>query len=203
MADADTLFWPSLYARLVPSRYGRSPQDAPPRFGQRAFFTDHDTLRRHVETELVSLLNSACLESALLASDLAGLALTDEIRARRAANRGFDDWPFEDAPELRTSILNYGLPAIIGAVHFNLTAEQFEQRLRDAIVAFEPRLRPGSISVEIESQINGRIDTERALTFKVRGEIAGAGGARVRLELTTVWDAGRSDASVVDARIGR
>ncbi len=196
MADPDTLFWPSLYARIAPSRYGRGDEDAPDpdvpapesgdvpaeRFGESAFFTDFDTLRLHVETELVCLLNASCLESALLAGELDGRAFNETPRERRR-----QQLPFHDAPDVRTSIVNYGLPAIIGASAFALTAAEVEQRMREAILAFEPRIRGDTLRVQILSQKNGRLDTEAPLQFVVQGEIRGAEDS-VGLVINTIWD---------------
>lgn len=206
MADPDTLFWPSLYARLAPSRYGGGDEAAPDagapapeagdspteRFGEHAFFTDFDRLRRHVEVELVCLLNASCLESALLAADLDGRAFNDAPRESRRSQLPFNDWP-----ELRTSIVNYGLPAIIGASAFALTAVEVEQRMREAILAFEPRIRGDTLRVRILSQKNGRLDTETPLQFVVEGEIRGAEDS-VGIVINTVWDPERlrSEATV-------
>jgi predicted component of type VI protein secretion system len=196
MADPDTLFWPSLYARLAPSRYGGGEEAAPrpdapapeagdaaaERFGEHAFFTDFDRLRRHVETELVCLLNASCLESALLAAELDGQAFVDTPRESRRRQLPFHEWP-----EIRTSIVNYGLPAIIGASAYALTAAEVEQRMREAILAYEPRIRGDTLRVEILSQKNGRLDTEVPLQFVVEGEIRGAEDS-VGIVINTIWD---------------
>jgi type VI secretion system protein ImpF len=54
----------------------------------------------------------------------------------------------EPWPQVRNSVLNYGLPPLSGAVASGLDVAKLERALRQAIVDFEPRILPDSVSVK-------------------------------------------------------
>lgn len=56
--------------------------------------------------------------------------------------RDFSDWPY-----LRQSVLNYGLPALSGRLVSGLDLTELERAMRDAILAFEPRILPDTLQV--------------------------------------------------------
>jgi predicted component of type VI protein secretion system len=182
MSATDELFWPSLYARLAPSRYGaeaefsggEGEQDG---FGVSRFFVPFAELRAQVETELESLFNRPCLESALVGAALRG-------RTGDAAD-GLEQ-PFEAHPLVRASIVNYGLPALIGRSAYSLRAAEIETRLRRALDSFEPRIRPETLRVTVSTAQGGRVDPDREITFTVEGEIL-AVGRRLRIMISTLW----------------
>lgn len=76
--------------------------------------------------------------------------------------------PLDDFPEVRTSVLNQGLPELIGRA---LDAPTMQQRAREvtaALRAFEQRLRPETITVVFDHSL---IETQNKLHFMVSGEI--------------------------------
>jgi type VI secretion system protein ImpF len=54
----------------------------------------------------------------------------------------------ESCPQVRNSVVNFGLPPLSGLTASGLDARQLERTLRQAIVDFEPRILPDSISVK-------------------------------------------------------
>lgn len=184
MADPNELFWPSLYSRLAPSRYsdderhGDDIGDSEEGLGMARFFTDFDTLREHIEVELETMLNASCLEATLLGGELRGLP-ADMVK------RG--EYPFDGYPRVQRSIINYGMPAIIGRNAYTLPINLIEERLRRAITDFEPRVRPESVSVKLVAEDSGTLNAERPLEFVISGEILGAGGS-MRVIINSLWD---------------
>lgn len=53
----------------------------------------------------------------------------------------------ESWPQVRNSVLNYGLPPLSGMAASGLDLGQLERTLRQAIIDFEPRILPDSVSV--------------------------------------------------------
>lgn len=204
MASQDELFWPSLYARLAPSRYqddrafeahapdGDADADA---FGIERHFVDFETLRDQVETELQSLLNATSLEATLAGAMLRG-GPSDAL-PRTAL-------PFHGHPRVRASIVNYGLPAFIGRNVYTLPLGEIETRLRDAILAFEPRIKADTMRVRVEASNNksDRIDPDKALAFTIEGEIFGPSES-LRIAIRTVWDPERIGTGVDAVELGR
>jgi type VI secretion system protein ImpF len=79
--------------------------------------------------------------------------------------------PLDDYPEVKTSVLNQGLPELIGR---SLDAQAMVKRgeeVATALRAFEQRLRPETISVVFDSR---RVESENKLHFAINGEIRNA-----------------------------
>ncbi|SEA47520.1 type VI secretion system baseplate subunit TssE [Rubrimonas cliftonensis] len=185
MADDSELFWPSLYGRLVPSRYdedtaGLTDEDFADDGGApQHFLNDFSTLQRHVQVELVQILNSTGLEASLGAKDYPG--------GDRPARGEKASYPFDAYPAVQLSILNYGLPAIIGRQALSLPLPVIEKRIREAIGAYEPRIRPETMRVRVTTEKGDTIDPERPLEFTIEGEIYGAPES-LRVLINTLWD---------------
>jgi type VI secretion system protein ImpF len=97
--------------------------------------------------------------------------------------------PLDDYPEVRTSVLNQGLPELIGRSLDSDTMARRSAEITAALRAFEQRLRPESISVVFDTS---RIETENKLTFSVSGEIRNAvEESWVQLKTTVDLDDGR------------
>jgi type VI secretion system protein ImpF len=54
----------------------------------------------------------------------------------------------ESWPQVRNSVLNYGLPPLSGLTASGLDVPKLERALRQAILDFEPRILPDSVSVK-------------------------------------------------------
>lgn len=95
----------------------------------------------------------------------------------------------EDFPEVRTSVLNQGLPELIGRSLDGDTMARRSAEITAALRAFEQRLRPETIHVVFDTS---KIETENKLTFSVSGEIRNAvEEAWVQLKTTVDLDDGR------------
>ena len=79
--------------------------------------------------------------------------------------------PLDDYPEVRTSVLNQGLPELIGRSLDSDTMARRTQEITTALKAFEQRIRPETIRVLFDTS---KIETENKLVFSVSGEIRNA-----------------------------
>ena len=135
--------------RFWPSLYDRlRSRDAK---GIDDYFVDSSQLRGVVKRDLEVLLNATSLEST---TDLAGF------------------------PNVRKSVLNYGLPDITGKIVSGLSAWEIQESLRNALAHFEPRIMPDSLSVEVDTtgvgiNSNRAYDPERGLNLSISGTILG------------------------------
>ncbi|MBW8783929.1 MAG: type VI secretion system baseplate subunit TssE [Novosphingobium sp.] len=104
---------------------------------------NESALRATVRRELGWLLNTTCLGSAI---DL------------------------DPYPEVKTSVLNYGVPDLAGkAIHLRLVLQRARD-IRTAIRAFEPRFDASSLSVEVSD----KVERENAVTFEIHGDVRSA-----------------------------
>jgi type VI secretion system protein ImpF len=108
--------------RINPSLLDRltdeAPQNAASRGGQSLTLSE---LRRSVLRDLNWLFNSS-----------------QSLKAQEA-----ESWP-----QVRNSVVNYGLPPLSGLCASGLDLVQLERTLRTAIIDFEPRILPDSVSVK-------------------------------------------------------
>ncbi|KAB7763668.1 type VI secretion system baseplate subunit TssE [Xanthomonas maliensis] len=68
-------------------------------------------------------------------------------------------------PQVRGSVLNFGIPDLTGAALADIDATALQQRLHAAIVQFEPRLIAESLRVDVQTDA-ARMD-RRALLFTI------------------------------------
>ena len=192
MAEETELFWPSLYSRLVPHRYGDPEAPAPDddeMAGPEHFLTNFRTLRHHIETDLISLLNATCLEAAM------SIGEADPVNEHgNFATLARDRFPLADYPAVRRSVVNYGLPSMIGQSIYRLRIEDLENELREAILAYEPRLNKLTVRVDRRMVDAGtgpeevdEIDPEKPISFDIQAEVRGKGEA-IQVLISTVWD---------------
>lgn len=74
----------------------------------------------------------------------------------------------EPYPDVRTSVLNYGLPDIAGQTYSRRSAFQRERDIEAVIEAFEPRLKDVKVTCELHS------DNPEELSYVIKGSIADA-----------------------------
>lgn len=79
----------------------------------------------------------------------------------------------EPYPQVRTSVLNYGVPAMSGRAMTHRAVLQRAREIRSALLNFEPRLDPDSLVVEASDDI----ERENAITFVIRGDVSSAAHA--------------------------
>jgi type VI secretion system protein ImpF len=75
----------------------------------------------------------------------------------------------DDYPDVRTSVLNYGIPDLTGTALSGVNAATLQRQIRDAILAFEPRLTPGTLHVTVETD-RQRMDRQ-SLVFSIESEM--------------------------------
>jgi type VI secretion system protein ImpF len=66
-------------------------------------------------------------------------------------------------------VVNFGIPDLAGAAVAGIDVTDLQRRLRDALVAFEPRLTPSTLRVIVGSDTD-RMD-QRSLTFRIESEM--------------------------------
>jgi len=99
-------------------------------------------LRESVIRDLEWLLNTGCLET------------TQELT---------------DYPEVRHSVLNYGIPDIAGGSASGKDILRMERDLKQAIVDFEPRILPGTLKVSVT--VNAEEMSVNTMVFEIQGEL--------------------------------
>jgi type VI secretion system protein ImpF len=77
----------------------------------------------------------------------------------------------DDYPEVRTSVLNHGLPEMVGRSLDRKAMLARAGEITAALRAFEQRLRPDTIRVTFDTS---RIEEENKLHFSIGGEIRNA-----------------------------
>jgi type VI secretion system protein ImpF len=130
--------------RLQPSLLDRLTDEEPGKkvsFGDRYFLTINK-LRQSVIRDLEWLLNTNNFEAI---KDLSGL------------------------PFVSSSVLNYGIPDLVGKTTSGVEAEALGRLVRQAIVNFEPRILKKTVQVRVFSARDQA--SRRALTFEITGEM--------------------------------
>lgn len=130
--------------RLQPSLLDRLTDDAPE---QTTETREHRVLslrqlRQGVLRDLSWLLNTSALESM---QDLS------------------------ETPLAARSVINFGTPALSGSHLTSADLPKIEQKIKQAIIDFEPRISPNSLRLELiadERQMN-----HRAMCFKIEGDL--------------------------------
>lgn len=184
----EDVYWPSLYSRLAPGKYARGgaaidhagSKDGI--WGPEKFLIDLPTLKRHIEIDLLDLMNSTCLEATLFAA-----------KGQSAS------FPFDSFPRVRRSIINYGLPTMIGRLLYHATPAALELDIRDAIVAFEPRLKRETVKVRLELAENDKIDPSEPIRLFIEAKAPSTRGD-VIVRMNTIWDLEKVRSQAMAAR---
>jgi len=98
-------------------------------------------LRREVARDLDALLNTVALESTV---------------------------NMDDAPYVRKSILNYGLPDLSNRTIDEAGVNEIPDEIRAAVINYEPRLAAGSLRIERDNTVDA---VELKIRFLVRAEL--------------------------------
>ncbi|MEO6925494.1 MAG: type VI secretion system baseplate subunit TssE [Rhodanobacter sp.] len=75
----------------------------------------------------------------------------------------------EDYPEVSRSVLNFGIPDLTGMALSGIDANVLERQVKDAILAFEPRLTANTLRLTVNA-LSKRMDRQ-ALVFKIESEM--------------------------------
>jgi type VI secretion system protein ImpF len=130
--------------RLQPSLLDRLTDEEPGNkasFGDRHFLTI-SKLRQSVTRDLEWLLNTSNFEAT---QNLSGL------------------------PYVSGSVLNYGIPDLVGKPISGVEAEALGRAVRQAILNFEPRILKKTVKVQVVSDKDKA--SRSALTFEITGEM--------------------------------
>lgn len=85
------------------------------------------------------------------------------------ASRSLNDAELEDFPQVRGSVLNYGLPDLCGVSASGLDLHDLEEMIRAAVERFEPRLIPGTL--EVRATRDNESVGQTAIVFEIRGDL--------------------------------
>lgn len=134
-----------------------------------------DVLREAVRRDIEMLFNIERLEADYLFT---------EKEARRY------DSPsqiLEDFPEVRRSVVNYGVPSFSGKLGSDFDTDLLARELREVLTVFEPRLRPDSLRVKVKvgSKSGMRIEIDGLLLMSPAPE-------RLRLSTAIDLDSGQA-----------
>jgi type VI secretion system protein ImpF len=126
---------------LAPVGGARSPYDFPVPRLER--FGERE-LRDCIQRDLAWLLNDVHLEAAM---------------------------PLDEVPEVRSAVINQGVPEITGLSLDNKALEQRNGEVLAVIRAFEQRLLPDTLRVQFDTSL---VESHNKLHFTIQGEIRNA-----------------------------
>ena len=129
--------------RINPSLLDRLTDEAPGAAGGRGAFSSLSELRRSVLRDLTWLFNTTQL---------------------------FDDESAEAWPQVRKSVLNYGLPPLAGTHASSIDFPRLERALRQAIIDFEPRILPDSLRVRAVVRPS-QLDHHNVIGVEIQGHL--------------------------------
>jgi type VI secretion system protein ImpF len=161
--------------RINPSLLDRltdeAPQNTASRGGQSLTLSE---LRRSVLRDLNWLFNSSQI-----------------LKAQEA-----ESWP-----QVRNSVVNYGLPPLSGLCASGLDLVQLERTLRTAIIDFEPRILPDSVSVKALLERES-LDHHNVVSLHIEG-LLWAQPVPIELLLRTQLNLESGQSSVEETTLGR
>ncbi len=76
----------------------------------------------------------------------------------------------EHYPEVRRSVINYGIPVLSGKNFSGVDWRELERSIHDAILAFEPRILPDSLKVKAFAPTD-LLGHHNLLQFELRGDL--------------------------------
>lgn len=79
------------------------------------------------------------------------------------------DADLTDYPEVSRSVLNFGIPDLTGVALSGINPETLQRRVRDAIIAYEPRLTANTLRVNVNA-LSKRMERQ-ALIFNIESEM--------------------------------
>jgi type VI secretion system protein ImpF len=75
----------------------------------------------------------------------------------------------EDYPEVGKSVLNYGIPDLAGVVASSMDVKSIEEKLRESIIRYEPRIISDTLKIRVE--IDGDAANQSAVSFRIDAEL--------------------------------
>ena len=137
--------------------------------GPRGIVVSADVLREAVRRDIEVLFNTERFESV-------------PMMTPREAEVAADDPPsLADFPEVRRSVLNYGVPPFAGRSTRDFDRDQLARELKAVLAAFEPRLRESATKVTVSTS------EKTGLSIEIDGLLV-MSPAPERLRLRTLVD---------------
>jgi type VI secretion system protein ImpF len=121
--------------------------------------TDHEP-DKDVEGPEKRVLTKAQLRQAVL-RDLVWLFNTTRLEAGEVLS---------EVPSVRRSVLNFGLPALSGQTASMVEPADLERAVREAILAFEPRILPASLRVQA-IVTDTQLDQHNVISVQIEGQL--------------------------------
>jgi type VI secretion system protein ImpF len=143
---------------------------------------DADTLREAVRRDIEMLFNIERMEADFL------LTPSEQLRVQTTEDQ------LADFPNVRSSVINYGVPSFSGRRGSDFDKDALERELRDVLQTFEPRLKPNSVKVKItiNDKTGMRIGIDGILLLSPVPE-------RLRLSTAIDLDNGQATTTLEDA----
>ena len=145
---------------------------------------------KDVESRSDRVLSLRQLRAAVL-RDLAWLFNTSRLDAVQ---------DLSDYPEVRRSVLNYGIPDLTGHTASSIDTKDLERMLRQAVLEFEPRLLRDSLRIRLD--VNEDQMNHNAMTFNIEAQLW-AQPAPLHILLRTELDLEAGDVKVTETAGGR
>ena len=92
-----------------------------------------------------------------------------DIRWLLSASRHSDDEDLQFYPNVKNSTLNFGIRSLCGRLADSVSGGRLEQDIAQAIEAFEPRIDPDSLVVELKEDKASKAKNE--LVIEIRGDL--------------------------------
>ena len=178
--DADTALTPDQQRRvhrLIFQNRHRSELEA------RGVVVSPDVLREAVRRDIEALFNTERFEASPLLSDLEFEHLGDRPPT------------LEDFPEVRRSVVNYGVPSFSGRSSRDFDREGLAREIRAVLATFEPRLKEGATKVSVtlaDKSMGLKIEIDAVLIMTPTPE-------RMRLRTTINLDNGLARTDFAEA----
>ena len=115
--------------------------------------------------------------------------------------RPFTPEQIEERPQVRNSVLNYGMPPLSGITASGLNIRELERSLRQAIIDFEPRILPDSVSVKALAE-GDTVDHHNVIALHIEG-LLWAQPVPIELLLRTQFDLESGQSRVEETTAGR
>ena len=118
-----------------------------------------DEPEKDVESREKRVLSLRQLRAAVL-RDLAWLMNTSRLDSMQ---------DLEPYPEVRRSVVNYGIPDLTGHTASSIDVKDLERMLRQAVLDYEPRLLRDSLRIKLE--VNDDQMNHNAMTFNIEAQL--------------------------------
>lgn len=92
-----------------------------------------------------------------------------DLRWLLSASRHTDSEDLQAHPQVKNSTLNFGIRSLCGRSSESTSGGVLEEDIIKAIEAFEPRIDPGSLTVEIKEDTQSKAKNE--LVIEIRGDL--------------------------------